>query len=72
MCIAACFAGGAFEISEGSLRLVAWVEVPNLGGETRERRIVARLAMPRITGDDVLTALSQVLALRRPLDAGLN
>lgn len=56
--------GGAFEISDGSIRLVAWVEMPNLGGEMRERRIVARLAMSQATGLDVLAALSDILAKR--------
>lgn len=56
--------GGAFEVSEGSIRLVAWVEMPDLGGEMRERRIVARLAMTKITGHDVLAALSEALAKR--------
>lgn len=56
--------GGAFEISEGSIRLVAWVEMPDLGGQTRERRIVARIAMTKLTGGDLNASLSEILARR--------
>ncbi len=56
--------GGAFEVSEGSIRLVAWVEMPHLGGETRERRIVTRIAMTKVTGGDLNASLSAILARR--------
>jgi hypothetical protein len=58
--------GGAFEVSDGSIRLVAWVEMPSLNGQKRERRIVARLAMSDITGGDLNASLSEILARRRP------
>ena len=38
--------GGAIEAGESTLRLVGWVQLPALGGETEERRIQVRLAMP--------------------------
>lgn len=53
--------GMSMESSRGSYRLVAWVELPYLGGETRERRIVSRLAMTKQTARDVRDLLGDML-----------
>jgi hypothetical protein len=37
--------GWGIEIADGSVRIIGWVDLPYLGGQTRERRIVARFAM---------------------------
>lgn len=37
--------GLAIEIADSVVRLVGWVTLPSLGGETEERRIVMRVAM---------------------------
>lgn len=38
--------GGAIETSHDLVRFVGWVAIPELGGETAERRIAVRFAMP--------------------------
>lgn len=37
--------GFGIEIADSVVRLVGWVHMPSLGGETEERRIVLRCAM---------------------------
>lgn len=41
--------GFSLEVTSGVVHLVAWVKIPDLGGEEEERRIVARLDMPTAT-----------------------
>lgn len=53
--------GGAFEVAQGTIRLVMWSEMPDLGGESRERRIVARVAMAKRTAREVCALLSDAL-----------
>lgn len=53
--------GGAVEVAEGTVRLIFWVEAPNMGGEMRERRIVARLAMGKRTARNVYGSLEDML-----------
>jgi len=50
--------GLAIEADDHVVRLVGWVAMPDLGGETVERRIVARLAMPIITARRMRDALN--------------
>lgn len=37
--------GAAIEVTGHVMRLIGWSSMPDLGGETRERRIQVRLAM---------------------------
>lgn len=37
--------GIGVEIADSIVRMVGWVSLPSLGGETEERRIVMRVAM---------------------------
>lgn len=53
--------GGAIDVSEGTVRLVAWVEAPDLGGQTTERRIVARLAMTKRTARAMVGQITEYL-----------
>jgi hypothetical protein len=41
--------GIAIEVSRQVARLIGWVSLPDLGGQTTERRIVVRLAMALTT-----------------------
>lgn len=54
--------GLAVEVTRHAVRLVGFVELPDLGGETHERRIAGRLAM----------TLEAALALRDDLSAVLG
>ena len=38
--------GAAVERTQHIVRVVGWMNTPHLGGETEERRIVVRFAMP--------------------------
>ena len=38
--------GAAVERTQHVVRLVGWLATPDFGGETRERRIVVRIALP--------------------------
>jgi hypothetical protein len=38
--------GASIEVTEHIMRFIGWVHLPDLGGETDERRIVVRFAMP--------------------------
>lgn len=38
--------GGSIELMNGVVRFVGWTHVPQLGGETEERRIVVRISLP--------------------------
>jgi hypothetical protein len=53
--------GMAFEVSHGSVRIVAWCEMPDLGGEMRERRVVARLAMAKRSARHMHALLDEML-----------
>jgi hypothetical protein len=49
--------GGTFEFSDGVIRFIGWVDVPYIGGQTRERRICVRFAMSEVTGRVIQSAL---------------
>lgn len=55
--------GTAIEISPHTVRIIGWVQLPMLGGEMDERRIVVRFAMPRdaaeLLRDDLVGLLSR-------------
>ncbi len=38
--------GGEIEIGAGVVRFVGWTQMPGLGGQTEERRIEVRFALP--------------------------
>lgn len=38
--------GLALEFTRHTVRVIGWVQLPNLGGEMDERRIVTRFVMP--------------------------
>lgn len=45
--------GGSWEISQGSVRLVGWTEMPDLGDLQKEKRISVRIAMTRRTAREI-------------------
>lgn len=55
--------GAAVEVSRHSVRLIGWVDLPDLGGETTERRIQVRAAMTvgaaRVLRDDLVKVLRE-------------
>lgn len=42
--------GGEIEFGEGVIRFVGWTQMPALGGQTEERRIEVRFAIPTHEG----------------------
>lgn len=54
--------GGAIEAGESTVRFVGWVQLPMLGGETEERRIQVRFAMPVDNATALYRALGSELA----------
>jgi len=52
--------GWGVEISD-SVRLIGWCELPDLGGETRERRIEIRAAMTNPVGRELERKLNRLL-----------
>lgn len=46
---------------DGSVRLIGWVDLPYLGGQTRERRIVARYAMSDSIAREMMAKLRRKL-----------
>lgn len=51
--------GTAVEVANNHIRIVGWVQMPAIGGETEERRIAVRFAMPNSVGRGLLTQLSK-------------
>lgn len=56
--------GAAIEVTPHVMRLVGWVELPDLGGETVERRICVRFAMPIEAAVQLKNAMKDVLPKR--------
>jgi hypothetical protein len=53
--------GLAIQPEDGAIRFVGWVYAPNLGGQTEERRIVVRFAMPLHAAREMFDTLRKVL-----------
>lgn len=53
--------GMAVEIADSVVRLVGWVSLPTLGGQTEERRIVLRCAMSNEQARNLQTVLRKGL-----------
>lgn len=53
--------GAAIDTATGCVRIVGWNHVPALGGETEERRVVVRVALPPRTAHDLAAQLQDVL-----------
>lgn len=59
------FLTGAYvEVGDDFVRIVAWSQLPQLGGEMNERRIVARIVMPKAVGRDIATQLRKGLSIK--------
>jgi hypothetical protein len=54
--------GAGLEFTSAGARFVGWVNLPDLGGETRERRIVVRFAMSDALARDLERVLHKGLA----------
>ncbi|WP_119270883.1 hypothetical protein [Taklimakanibacter deserti] len=54
--------GWDIEIIGGTVRLIGWVELPYIGGQTKERRIIARHAMTDEAGRLLMSRLRKKLA----------
>lgn len=55
--------GAAIDASDiTTVRVVGWVSLPHITGETAERRIVVRFAMPNDAGRALANALRKALA----------
>lgn len=54
--------GMAIEIADSAVRLVGWVNLPTLGGQIEERRIVMRCAMSNSQARNFATVLKAGLA----------
>ncbi len=53
--------GVAIEVSRHVVRFIGWTQLPNLGGEMDERRIVVRFAMPVNAAKQLLRDLNSML-----------
>ncbi len=56
--------GAAVTLVDGVVRIVAWNELPHFGGETEERRIVVRLAIPDSAARALVVELQRILVAR--------
>jgi len=57
--ISCVYCNGIDVTPEGEvLRMVGWVVIPSLGGETEERRIVARLVMSRTAAGNLAQSIT--------------
>lgn len=56
--------GAAVERADHAVRIVGWVHLPVLGGETDERRIVIRFAMPIDSARKLSHALASIMRER--------
>lgn len=54
--------GIGIEIADAVVRLVGWVSVPSMGGESEERRIVMRCAMSNTHARNFATVLRKGFA----------
>lgn len=57
--------GASVEVSRHAVRLIGWVDLPDLGGETTERRIQVRAAMTVEAGQALRDDLAKVLRASR-------
>lgn len=69
--------GAAVEVTRYVMRVVGWVLLPEIGGETEERRIVVRFAMPldkaRVLMSDMQSVIRKAEAVKtRSTDGGCN
>lgn len=55
--------GIGLELTEGVVRIVGWVQMPDLGGEAIERRIVIRMALPVGAARPVPAALRKLIMM---------